>query len=73
MRPGESLEIEFEAADADAWDAVPPLRGVFTRWAPDGDMSYWARDYFLVEPMPEPPPAAALAKDEPFFGGTSRP
>ena len=32
-------------------------------------MSYWARDYFLLEPMPEPPRKADLAKDVPFFAG----
>ncbi|GEM_PF-4447020 len=67
VRPGEALEIEFDAEDPEAWDAVPPLRGFWTRWAPDGDMSYWARDYFLVEPMPEPPRKADLATDVPFF------
>lgn len=67
VRPGETLEVEFETEDRDAWDAVPPLRGLFTRWAPDGDMSYWARDYFLVEPMPEPPEEATLPKDAAFF------
>ena len=30
-------------------------------------MSYWARDYFLVEPMPEPPAEATLPKDVSFF------
>ncbi|MCR9096819.1 MAG: dimethylsulfonioproprionate lyase family protein [bacterium] len=67
VRPGEPLEVEFESEDRDAWDQVPPLRALFTRWAPDGDMSYWARDYFLVEPMPEPPAEATLPKDVSFF------
>lgn len=67
LRPGESLEVEFDAPKRDAWDAVAPLRGLFVRWAPDGDMSYWERDHFLVEPMPEPPAGATLPKDVPFF------
>ena len=67
VRVGEAVEVEFEAEDRDHWDAVPPLRGIFTRWAPDGDMSYWARDYFLVEPMPEPPARATLPRDVSFF------
>lgn len=67
LRPGEPLEVEFEAGGRDEWSTVPPLRALFVRWAPDGDMRYWARDFFLVEPTPEPPPSAALPKDVPFF------
>ena len=44
-----------------------PFRALEVRYAPEGDMSYWARDYFLVEPMPEPPPHAALPSDVQFF------
>lgn len=67
LRPGEALEIEFEPAGNGDWDGVPLLRALFARWAPNGDPSYWARDYFLVEPMPEPPAGASLPKDAAFF------
>ena len=67
LRPGETLEVEFEPAGRDDWDGVPPLRALFARWAPNGDRSYPARDSFLVEPMPEPPAGASLPKDVSFF------
>lgn len=68
LAPGEALEVDFGAAAAG--DALPePLRAFWVRHAPNPDLSYWVRDEFLVEPMPEPPPGASLAPDVRFFEG----
>jgi len=67
IQPGEGVEVRFEEAPDGGWDEVAPLRAFWVRWTPAGDLGYWARDYFLVEPMPEPPPGATLPKDVPFF------
>ncbi len=65
--PGESIEIEFSTAGGEAIPNAEPIRAVWVRWSPEPDLSYWGRDYFLVEEMPEPPPSAELPKDIPFF------
>lgn len=61
VRPGEAVEIEVDD------ESDGPLRGFWVRRAPAGDLDYWARDYFLVEPMPRPPADAELARDVSFF------
>ena len=58
--PGEDLSVEF-AEDAGK------LRAIWVRWSPRGDLGYWARDYFLVEPVKDPPREASLPKDVLFF------
>ncbi|MEP4485989.1 MAG: dimethylsulfonioproprionate lyase family protein [Halioglobus sp.] len=58
LAPGDVVSIET---------SDEPFRGLKAHYAPDGDMSYWARDYFLVEPVPEPPEKATLARDIKFF------
>lgn len=63
FQPGEPIEIDFGEQGASA-----ELRAIWVRWAPNPDLDYWGRDYFLVEPMPEPPPEAELARDVLFFG-----
>ena len=66
VAPGEVLEVDFGAAAAG--EATPePLRAFWVRRAPDPDLSDWARDDFLIEPVPEPPPGAALPRDVRFF------
>lgn len=67
VRPGEPLEVEFDAGTGEVWQDAAPLRGIFLRWAPEGDPDYWARDYFLVEPMPSPPAGSALDRGTAFF------
>jgi len=67
IQPGELVDVRFEEARQGGWDEVAPLRAFWVRWTPEGDLGYWARDYFLVEPMPEPPAGATLPKDVPFF------
>jgi hypothetical protein len=61
--PGEDLAIEFE-------EGAETVRAIWVRWSPGGDLGYWARDYFLVEPVEEPPPNASLPKDVKFFPGS---
>ena len=65
VMPSETVEVEFEE-DLDEGADRAPLRGMWIRWAPGGDLGYWARDYFLVEPVPEPSEGSELARDEMF-------
>lgn len=60
--PGEAIEVEFE-------EGAPSLRAIWVRWAPDGDPTYWARDYFLVESFSasESPTGSVLPRDARFF------
>ena len=75
IQPGESVDVRFADAERGGWDQESGLRALWVRWAPDGDLGYWARDYFVIEPMPMPMPIpramwpadASLGKDEAFF------
>ena len=67
LAPGEAFEIDFGAAKQEGSPKPAPLRLFWVRRAPEPDLSYWARDYFLVEPMPEPPASAELPRDAAFF------
>ena len=62
FQPGEPMEIDFEGQGNSG-----ELRAIWVRWAPNPNLEYWGRDYYLVEPMPEPPAAAALSRDVRFF------
>ena len=58
---GESVEQRLKVTSAE------PLRAVWFQRAPRGDMSYWARDYFFIEPLPPQPETATLPRDIRMF------
>lgn len=60
FRSGEPLEVEFD-------DEGETLRALWLRWAPEGDRSYRARDFFLTEPVPASERGIGLPADPDFF------